>query len=436
MTNYNYPEPLEDIDRSINVWAQLKAETGAAGVAEKVAEISAMLAEKLAELRALPDDPALKALEPDDLDGIRALRPAGTRRYWTELPEATYRDRIEGAIMGRFAGCVLGSIVECWEIDKMEGWAAYLGDAFPPTDYWSEAERPHDLKYRTSLREAFTRSKMDGVPTDDDIIYTQLGMLILEDYGPGFSLDDVGAAWMKYLPHAATAEGVALRNLHKGVPPARAATVDNPFMFWIGADIRSDPWAYAAPGYPEKAAEFAWRDAAISHRRNGIYGAMYFSAVIAAAFATGDPMQALESGLAEIPADCLLAREVRWALDAAGDIKDYRAARAAVDERFAGMHRIHTINNAALTVWGLAIGADDFSKVISETVAMGLDNDCTAATAGSIFGAAYGIDAIPEHWTRDFNNKVYSYIIGQPEFAIDDMVDRFTALAQNVLAGE
>ncbi len=436
MSNYNYPEPLEDLDRTINLWAQLKTETGADGIADKVAEIKSLIAEKLAELRALPDDPALRAAEPDDLPGIRALRPDGARRYWTELPRETFRDRLAGALMGRFAGCVLGSIVECWEIEKMERWAAYLGDAFPPADYWSEAERPQDLKYRTSLRETFTRSKMDGVPTDDDIIYTQLGMLILEDYGPDFSLDDVGAAWRKYLPHAATAEGVALRNLHAGLPPAQAAAVDNPFMFWIGADIRSDPWAYAAPGWPEKAAEFAWRDASISHRRNGIYGAMYFSAVISAAFALADPLKALEAGLAEIPADCLLAREVRWALDTAGDIKDFREAREAVDSRYAGMHRIHTINNAALTVWGLTIGGDDYSKVIGETVAMGLDNDCTAATAGSVFGAAYGKDAIPEHWTRNFNNKVYSYIIGKPQFALDDMVDRFTALAQQVLAGD
>ena len=434
MSNYNYPDEVQNIDREINLWAQLKTESGAPGVADKVAEINALIGEKLAELRALPDDPALQSTEPDHLEGIRALRPAGVRRQWTSLPQATYRDRIEGAILGRFAGCVLGSIVECWEIDKMERWAAYNGEDFPPVDYWKEAERPNDLKYQTSLRDTFTRSKMDGVPTDDDIIYTQLGLLILEDYGPDFSVEDVGAAWMKYLPHAATAEGVALRNLHAGVPPMQAATVDNPFMFWIGADIRSDPWGYAAPGYPEKAAEFAWRDATISHRRNGIYGAMYFSAVIAAAFATGDPIEALEAGLAEIPADCLLARELRWALDVAGNIKDYREARAAVDQRFAGMHRIHTINNAALTVWGLTIGGADFTKVISETVAMGLDNDCTAATAGSIFGAAYGKDAIPEHWTRNFNNKVYSYINGIESFALDDMVDRYTALAWQVLA--
>ena len=123
---------------------------------------------------------------------------------------------------------------------------------------------------------------------------------------------------------------------------------------------------------------------------------------------------------------------MRWALDAADDIRDYRAARAAADARYAGMHPVHTINNAALTIWGLSIGGDDFTKVIGETVAMGLDNDCTAATAGSIFGAAYGVDAIPPHWTRNFNNKAHSFIKGIESFAIDDMVDRFTAQAQQV----
>ena len=62
------------------------------------------------------------------------------------------------------------------------------------------------------------------------------------------------------------------------------------------------------------------------------------------------------------------------------------------------------------------------------------NNDCTAATAGSVFGAAYGKDAIPEQWTRNFNNKAHSFIIGQPEFAIDDMMNRFTAIAANVHA--
>ena len=319
MTPYDYPERLHDIERRINVWAQHKAETGAEGVGEKMAEIKALLDEELTELQALPDDPALSAAEPDDLDGIRALRPPGARRYWSELPEATYRDRLAGAWLGRCAGNVLGAIVELWAPEKMEAWAAYLGDAFPPVDYWSAAERPNELQYQTSPRYAFTRYQMDGVPTDDDLIYTQLGLLILEEYGPDFSVVDVGAAWVKYLPFS-PAKAV-LDNLRSGLPATQAGEIDNPTMFWIGADIRADPWAYAAPGYPELAAEFSWRNAYVSSRRNGIYGGMYFAAVISAAFALGDSIQALEAGLAEIPADCVLAREVRWALDVADDIQ-------------------------------------------------------------------------------------------------------------------
>ncbi len=430
MQPYNYPDAIAGLEARVNLWAQLKTETGAPGVADKLAEIQALVAEKVAELRALPDDPALSAAEPDDLGAIRALRSAGVRRYWDALPTETYRDRLQGAWLGRCAGCTLGSIVELWDIDQMQNWAAYLGDAFPPQDYWSAAEKPQEYKYETSRRDSFTPARMDGVPTDDDLIYTQLGMLILEEYGLDFTVEDVGEAWKKYLPVSPASP--VLGNLHAGHPASEAGAVDNPTMFWIIGDIRSDPWGYAAPGYPEKAAEFAWRDSQVSSRRNGTFGAMYFSAVISAAFALGDPLKALEVGLEEIPADCVIAREVRWALDIAGDIKDHRAARAAADERYAGMHLVHTINNAALTIWGLHIGGDDYSKVIGETVAMGMDNDCTAATAGSIFGAAYGKDAIPERWTRNFNNRAHSFIIGQPEFALDDMFNRFTAIARQV----
>ncbi len=434
MQLFDYPKALSGWDATFTRYAMLKTEYGAEGVADKMAEIQAALQEKLDELIALPDDEQLARAEPDDLGAIQALRPAGARRMWSSLAD-DFRDRLEGALLGRCAGCTLGSIVEGWDVARMERWAAYLGDSYPLVDYWSQAEQPHEHKYQTSLREDFTPAKMDGVPTDDDINYTQLGLLILEEYGLEFTTDDLGAAWVKYLPFAFTAEGIALDNLRKGVPALQAADVDNPCVQYIGADIRSDPWGYAAPGYPEKAAEFAHRDAYVSHRRNGIYGAMYFSAAIAAAFAVDDPVEALRIGLEEIPADCYLAQEVRWSLEEAPNIKNYRDARAAVDARYPGMHKVHAINNAVLTIWGLTIGGEDYSKVIGETVAMGLDNDCTAATAGSIWGAVYGKDAIPGHWHENFNNKVHTFLIGQEIFALDDMVDRFVVQAGRVLSG-
>ena len=435
MKLFDYPDRLENWELTINRYAMQKVEFGAEGVPEKIAEIEALLRQKVAELDALPNDPQLALAEPNDLPTILELRPAGKRRLLSSLP-ADYNNRLEAAWLGRCAGCTLGSIVEGWTVERMQNWAAYLGDAFPLVDYWSQAEQPYLPRLKASVRHDYTPAKMDGVPSDDDLIYTVLGLLILEEYGADFTVEDVGNAWMKYLPFAFTAEGVALENLHNGVPALEAGGLNNPCQNYIGADIRSDPWGYVAPGWPEKAAELAYRDSYISHRRNGIYSAMYFSAVIAAAFAVDNAVDALEIGLEEIPADCIAARELRWALEMAPQVSDYKDAADLCAQRYPGLWKSHSLQNNALTVWGLTVGGDDFTQVIGQTVSMGQDNDCTAATAGSIFGAIYGRDAIPDHWTRNFNNKQHTYINGHPLVAIDDTLERFTVQAEKVMAGD
>jgi ADP-ribosylglycohydrolase len=96
-----------------------------------------------------------------------------------------------------------------------------------------------------------------------------------------------------------------------------------------------------------------------------------------------------------------------------------------MDERFKGMHPVHTINNACLTVWGITIGKRDFTRVIGETVAMGMDNDCTAATAGSIVGAVIGKRGLPAKWYRGFGDTIHSYLIGLPRFSIQNVLNRF-----------
>jgi ADP-ribosylglycohydrolase len=422
----DFKKLTEEIER----YAQLKAEYGAEGISAILSDTRKRLRSSLALLKNLPPDRELAKREPNGLKAIRALRPAGPRRLWHGYDKKVYADRLEGALLGRMAGCVLGASVELWSIEKMRALAEETGEAFPPTDYWSRVPEPEAKRYATSPRKAYTRGGLAGVPVDDDIIYTLLGLLIMEDYGPGFSTEEVGEAWLKYLPFACTAEDITLGNLRNGVPARLAGNRNNPYCEWIGADIRADPWGYMAPGWPERAAEMAYRDAYLSHRRQGIYGEMFFAAAISAAFETDDPVEALRIGLSEIPRGCALAVAIRWALRIAPEIKDYKLAREAVDRRFNGMHRVHTINNACLTVWGINIGRTDFSRVIGETVAMGLDNDCTAATAGSIVGAVVGKKGIPEKWYRQFNNTIHAYLIRRKRFSISGVSKRFAKQAR------
>jgi len=47
-------------------------------------------------------------------------------------------------------------------------------------------------------------------------------------------------------------------------------TYRNPFREYIDAQIRADLFGYTAPGLPKIAAQRAWRDARISHVKNGV----------------------------------------------------------------------------------------------------------------------------------------------------------------------
>lgn len=432
----NYPK-FPDINKcweQITEYSRLKFEYGSekGEIQALIDDVEKQMKAALEKVKNLRECSELKAKEPDSLEGIRALRPDGIRQMSSSFDKETYIEKLKGAMLGRFAGCTLGAPVEAWSIKAMKDWAEYNGDAFPPVNYWTDVKDRNWMRYEMSECYKYTKTAMENLPTDDDITYTILGLLIAEDYGLDFSIDDVGKAWVKYLPCACTAEDIALKNLKAGKSAYEVADIDNPYVQWIGADIRADPWAYINPGLPEKAAEMAYRDAYISHRRNGIYGEMYFAAAIAAAFEADNCIDALKIGLQEIPQDCLLANDVKWALEVGGSIKDYMAARKAVDDRFIGMSGVHTNINACLTIFGLMLAGDDFTKLIGEVVAMGYDNDCTAATAASIFGAVYGIKSIPEHWYNKFNNTAITYIIGHPQFKIDDLVNRFALQVQKV----
>ncbi|WMJ24114.1 ADP-ribosylglycohydrolase family protein [Paludicola sp. MB14-C6] len=423
---------VNQLINQITDYANLKTEYGCEQQVEKIKqEMVQSLEQKLFEIQHIEEDEELAKKEPDLLDEIKQLRTSGPRKLTFEYGKKEFTNKMAGAILGRFIGCTLGVPVESWPIPKMKQLASQFDTPFPPTHYWNGVYYSDELHYGISPLSAYTKSGINGVPVDDDITYTLIPIFTIEKYGYNFTTRDVGEIWKTFLPVACTAEEVALNNLKKGMSIEQVGVVGNPYVQWIGADIRSDGWAYVCAGNPERAAEFAYRDAYLSHRRNGIYGEMFFAAVQAAAFCVDTPLEAIEIGLTEIPQECNLYQDVRWAIEEGKRISNYQEARDAVDKRFAGMHPVHTNNNACLTVMGLLLGNGDFTKTISEIVAMGLDNDCTAATAGSVIGAIYGAHNIPSHWTEGFHNTVYTYMNGVPSMKIDDIVKRYCRLALN-----
>lgn len=377
-------------------------------------------------------------VEPSTFEGIRAARPEGIRRMGMSHDDDALLDRIYGAWLGRCAGCTLGKpvqpVIHDWNRHTIEEYLR-LADAYPLNDYFPVLNPfPEGLVLYGDYRET-TKGNIEYMARDDDIDYTILALRHFEDYGLEFRTEDVAASWLSNLPFMKvyTAEREAYRNLVNGIRPPQTARYRNPYREWIGAQIRADTFGYVAPGWPEKAAEFAFRDAAVSHVKNGIYGEMWVAATLAAALVTDDLDIVLQAGLAEVPAESRLAEAVRDAIQARRVYATWEQAWGALMEKYGDYDWDHTINNAVDVVLGLLYGDGDFGRTICITVMGGFDSDCSGATAGSIIGALLGASALPGKWVDHLHDRVTSYVIGDFDNKISGLALRTLAVAKKVL---
>ena len=178
-----YPDKLENYEKIINRYAKYKTEMGSAGVEDVLENIRASLDEHIARLTSLPEDPH-RANEPSTLDAIQAASDWGPVSFPGHLDEKTYQNKLQGALIGRFAGCALGAPVELVSMEEMELFAQTLAIPFPPENYWPEAPVGFTTRYKVGRGRDFALPNMKALPPDDDIIYTILALLILEEYGP------------------------------------------------------------------------------------------------------------------------------------------------------------------------------------------------------------------------------------------------------------
>lgn len=152
-----------------------------------------------------------------------------------------------------------------------EGIESYLrqADALPLRDYVPLIEGASVDR----LGRQCCRGKIRRAEPDDDINYTVLALLLLEDKGSELSTEDVARAWLRLVPAGTTwtAERYAYRALLNnmddefvnGGPPGFDLSLCslNDCNEWIGAQIRADMYGWVCPGRPGLAAELARWDA-------------------------------------------------------------------------------------------------------------------------------------------------------------------------------
>jgi ADP-ribosylglycohydrolase len=201
---------------------------------------------------------------------------------------------------------------------------------------------------------------------------------------------------------------------------------DNPWNEWIGGQIRADLYGWVCPGRPDLAADLAIRDASLSHRNDGVYGAAFVAALGAAIPVTADIGEAVKTALRHIPENSGAAHAAKLGLGLA-------TADNAVEQlhaEFAGLPPVHTLNNLAVVVWALSSAHEDFSAAIGNAVTAGWDTDCNGATVGGLFGLT-GLP-IPAHWTTPWAGRVGVNLAGTGELSLDELVTRTENVAHSL----
>lgn len=345
--------------------------------------------------------------------------------------------RIRGAWEGRISGCLLGKPVEVLSFKEgREGVESYLraAGAYPLRDYVPLIEGTLVEK----LGRSCCRGQISRAEPDDDINYTVLSLLLLEDKGTDLCTEDVARAWLRLLPAGTTwtaerrAYRVLLDNMAdefvNGDPPGFDLSLcsDNEYNEWIGAQIRADLYGWVCPGRPQLAAELARRDAALSHRGDGVHGAAFVAALAAAIPVCEDLSGAIDLAIGCIPADSCAAAAVRLGRDLAASADGVER----LHDEYRDLSPVHTLNNLAVVVWALCACGGDFAVAVGNAVTAGWDTDCNGATVGGLFGLTG--KPVPDSWTRPWNGRVGVNLAGYSEIALDDLVDRTIAVARKI----
>jgi len=422
---------------------------------EQVKDQRAALMEMHQRMKTLSLRPGWPYHEPSDLAGIRQVRPDPVALPDFYLAEGEVRNKIHGAWLGRAAGCVLGKPLEIGA--SQDDIREYLqgANAYPLQDYVPAQSRRGKPLRRDCVpsMQGYVRYAQE----DDDLNYMCLTVKLLEKYGLDFTTLEVGLNWLNSIPffwtwgpehvvylNLATAVGEHDYNLAPNSVDLETVTGTlNPGTEWIGAQIRTDVYGYVCPGRPELAAELAWRDAVLTHRQSGIYGAMWVAAMNAVAFTLLDMEIIIRAGLAQVPAHSRFAEAILQTIEWCRADGDWRQTGRRIVEHFDSYGFAGTINNACCVAAALLYGwgdgtsssAEAFERAITIAVQLGYDTDCNGATAGSVIGLVLGASALPEKWIAPLHDTIRTCVAGFGQVSIAEMARRCYEMSRIVRSG-
>ncbi len=239
----------------------------------------------------------------------------------------------------------------------------------------------------------------DMIPNDDLDLQVLWACLLDASDDPVVDRNRMARAWVENIGFPCDEYGIAIRNLKRGIPAPWSGRFDNYFTDGLGAAIRSELWAFLAPGDPERAAQLAFEDGCVDHDGDGLYAEQFLAALESMAFVESNIPKLLESGLSVIPRECRLARSIRDTMEWVAEGLSFTALRQRILTHYGSDNFTDVKMNFGFITAALLLGRGDFSRSICTAVNFGRDADCTGATVGAILGIL-DPSGIGEEWLR------------------------------------
>lgn len=328
--------------------------------------------------------------------------------YEASLGNQEYYDKVYGGWYGKAIGVSLGDPVAGWPSSKVKKTYGKI------------------LRY---IKEPDTRN--------DDINYQLVVLHCIEEHGVEFTSRDLGYEWVEHIPveSSYTAERVALENLIRGIIPPYSARENNPFADWIGAQMRGEVHGLIAPGRPAVAAKFAYRDAVISHVKEGVYGEIFNAVMVSLAFVLRDVERIIHSALSYVPQNSEFHSVVSSTYRRCSESNNWESVLDWINQTYGHFHWIHTLPNIAIVTMSLLFGGGDFSESIRICASSGWDSDCTTGQVGAITGVIVGERGIPGEWKCPLGESLNTEVRGFNQIRYSDLARWTCKIGEKVAKG-
>ena len=400
------------------------------------------------EVSGLPLRKDWQYVEPLDWPGIENEMDAGRNGCISKnvnMEECS--KKAEAGFLASVLGCILGKPLEVSpSLDELKKAGESAGE-WPIAEFVSEKFLDALGRRHGSWKDT-TRENIKYVAADDDLNYSIMGMINLENYGLDLNLDGVKNTWLNHQciryafgPERYLMACVSLQFLYGKDDPEKTKS-DEYYLKWgntfnpgselCGAAIRADAYGYAFPGRPDLAARYAFIDASFTHRRTGVYSTMFIAAAIALMYCVRDPMQAFESALKFVPQKSRFFQNTKICLDYVKTSVSFDDAYRKIHHRFEeyGHCRIYQETGTLINTLRYAEGIWDG---VCKQVMQGNDTDSFGCTAGSLLGVHFGYDKLPHERLAVFNDEIRVSIAAFHEHSLASAARRMGSLMKEFI---